>query len=180
MLYLYKEVREKYKENYAIQKALNKGELFKIESGLYSDSPVRNIFEIISKKYPQAIFTKDVAFYMHGLTDVIPQMYYVATKRNASRIKIVNVTQVFEKDLTFNIGKTQMEIMGVKINIYDKERMLIEVIRNQNTMPFDYYKEIINSYRKISNQLDMRKLESYIEKFKNDYFIFKTIQKEVF
>ena len=111
MLYLYKEIREKYKENYAIQKALKNGEIYKIESGLYSDSPAKNIFEIITKKYPQAIFTKDVAFYMHDLTDVIPQKYYVATKRYASRIKIQNAIQVFENDSIFGIGKMQMEDM---------------------------------------------------------------------
>ena len=111
MLYFYKEIREKYKENYAIQKALKNGKLFKIESGLYSDQPIKNIFEIVTKKYPQAIFTKDVAFYMHDLTDVIPQKYHVATKRNANRIKTENVIQVFEKDSIFGLGKMQMEYM---------------------------------------------------------------------
>jgi len=58
--------------------------------------------------------------------------------------------------------------------------MLIEIIRDQKTMPFDYYKEIINSYRNIGDKLNMRKLEKYMENFKNEYFILKTIQKEVF
>lgn len=43
----------------------------------------------------------------------------------------------------FEIGKSQINYNNVQINIYNKERMLIELIRNKNTIPFDYYKEII-------------------------------------
>ncbi len=42
----------------------------------------------------------------------------------------------------------QLVVESATINIYDKERMLIELIRNKNQMAFDYYKEIISNYRK--------------------------------
>ena len=55
----------------------------------------------------------------------------------------------------FNLGKTNIEFEGVNINIYDRERMLIELIKNKNNTPYDYYKEIIDNYRKIKNELDV-------------------------
>ena len=47
-------------------------------------------------------------------------------------------------------------------------------------MAFDYYKEIINSYRRKSNELDIRNIENYIKEFGTEDYIFKTIQEEVF
>ena len=56
----------------------------------------------------------------------------------------------------------------------DKERMLIELIRNKNTIPFDYYKEIINNYREIEDEIDMSLLADYLESFTNGKNIFET------
>lgn len=73
----------------------------------------------------------DSAFYFHNLTDVIPNKITLATKRNALRIKDNKITQVFTSEKLFEIGKTQIVVEGATINIYDKERMLIELIRNR-------------------------------------------------
>ena len=74
----------------------------------------------------------------------------------------------------------QMTVEGATINIYDKERMLIELIRNKNQIAFDYYKEIISNYRKIINDLDISKIEEYIERFPHEEHIYETLQREVF
>ena len=73
MILLYKELIKKYKSNYKIKKLIEEGKIFKIEKGIYSDKKDVNYLEIISKKYPNAIFTMDSAFYYHNLTDVIPE-----------------------------------------------------------------------------------------------------------
>ena len=73
-----------------------------------------------------------------------------------------------------------MNYNNVMINIYNKERMLIELIRNKNEIPFDYYKEIIGNYREIVDELDMGLLAGYLEKFKNGKNIFDIIHREVF
>lgn len=38
MIYNYKEVKEKYKNNYKIEKAIKNGEIYKIEKNVYSDT----------------------------------------------------------------------------------------------------------------------------------------------
>lgn len=180
MIYSHKEIKKIYKSDYQINKVLENKEIYKIEKNIYSDTKNINFIEIISKKYPNAIFTMDTAFYLHNLTDVIPSKMTLATKRNASRIKENKILQVFSSEKLFEIGKTEMNVEGTIINIYDKERMLIELIRNRNKIAFDYYKEIIGNYRKIINNLDISKLEEYIMLFPHEEHIYNILQREVF
>lgn len=49
--------------------------------------------EIIVKKYPEAIITGASAYYYHNLTDVIPDKIYLATKREATRIRDKRIKQ---------------------------------------------------------------------------------------
>ena len=74
----------------------------------------------------------------------------------------------------------QINIDGNNVNIYDRERLLIELIRKRASIPFDYYKEIIRNYRQISDELDMYKIEQYVSLFKNEVNLFDILQREVF
>ena len=180
MIYNYKEIKEKYKNNYKIEKAIKKGEIYKIEKNVYSDTKNVNYLELISKKYPNAIFTMDSAFYYHSLTDVIPSQFCLATKKNARLITDKHIKQFFHRSDVFDIGISLLDYGNTQIRIYNQERMLIELIRNKNTLPFDYYKEIIDSYRKRIDSLDIEKLQDYISVFPKQNHIFDTIQLEVF
>ena len=180
MLYFHKELKEKLKSDYQIQKAVSGKKYYKIEKGLYSDKKFVNPIDVIVKKYPNAIFTSDSAYYYYDLTDVIPDYFYLATKRTDSRINNKNIKQVFVPNELFDFGKVQIEIENIKINIYDEERMLVELIRKRNILPFDYYKEIIASYRKNINKLDIYKIQEYISYYKNESSLYDTLIREVF
>ena len=56
----------------------------------------------------------------------------------------------------------------------------MELIRKRNQISFDYYKEIISNYRKLSDTLDMYKIESYIALYKNEINLADAILREVF
>jgi len=181
MLFTHKELEKTFKSDYQIKKKIAEGKIYKIDRGIYSDTPAVHPLEVITKKYPFAIFTMDSAFYFHGLTDVIPQKMHLAVIRTANRrIAYNNIAAIYVLEKLLNIGKTQIVFDGVKINIYDKERMLIELIRSKKRIAFDYYKEIINTYRAIVEELDTRAIEDYSKEFDTDEYIFKTIQEEVF
>lgn len=180
MLYFHKELKERLKSDYQIQKAVSEKKYYKISNGLYSDKEHVNPLEIIVKKYPNAIFTGESAYYYYDLTDVIPDYFFLATSRTDTRINDKNIKQVYIPKELLEYGKTQIEIENVKINIYDKERILIDLIRNKNTIPFDYYKEIINNYRKIADELDIYKIQEYISHYKNEKTLYDTLQREVF
>ena len=180
MIFTYNELFEKYKNTYRITKAVENKEIFRIEKGIYSDIPNVHYLEIIMKKYSYGIFTSYSAYYYHNLTDVIPNKMYLATNRNATTINSDKIQQIRMKDELYNLGKTQIEYEGIKINIYDKERMLIDLARNKNQMGYDLYKEIVSNYRKQVNLLDTQKIEEYLQYFVNGNKIFEIIQDEVF
>ena len=76
-----------------------------------------------------AVFTGESAFYYHGLTDVIPDFYRLATVRTDGRIKDERVKQTFLKEDIFDMGQIKMPYHNTEICIYNLERMLIELIR---------------------------------------------------
>ena len=63
MLLSYNQCTEKYKTKYYLKKAVDLGELYYIEKGVYSDVRFVSELQVISFKYPNAIFTMDSAFY---------------------------------------------------------------------------------------------------------------------
>ena len=176
----YQEVVKRYGSVYHINKAIGESKLFKIGRGIYSESSTSSEIEIISARYPQAIFTMDSAFYFHGLTDVIPTILHLSTRRNMLRIRNPRVRQYFEQEKSFGVGKINLSFNGISVPIYNKERMLLELVRRQTELPFDYYKEIIRNYRQQVESLDMEKLETYMEQIDRRMNYYRILQKEVF
>lgn len=179
MLWSYHDCESRYGSYYQIKKALESKQLYKIEPGIYSDNPNISELEVISFKHAQAVFTMDSAFYYHGLTDVIPERYHLATSKDAHKIGGKRIKQYFHRDDTFPIGITTMQYHDTTIRIYDRERMLIELIRSKNFLPFDYYKEIIDSYRHTVQTIDIESLQEYIFAFPKQNHIWKAIELEV-
>ena len=180
MLYNHSEIKKIYKSDYQISKAIEDGNLFKLDKGIYSDKEIINPLIIYSKKYPSAIATMDTAFYYYDLTDVIPQKLFFATPSNYRKISNDMIYQIYVPNDILNQGKIEFDINGEKVNMYDKERLLVELIRKRKQIPFDYYKEIISNYRKISDDLDMYKIDEYLSLYKNDVILSDVLMREVF
>lgn len=179
MLMSYQDCKNRYKNGYQVKKALELGLLYKIAPGIYADAPHVSDLERVSFKYGRAVFTMDSAFYYHGMTDVIPEQYHLATLKGAHRIGEKEIKQYFYGCDTFSVGISSVQCRGTTIRIYDKERMLIELIRKKRVLPFDFYKEVIKSYRKEIEKLDIEKLQEYILFFANPKRIWETIELEV-
>ena len=180
MIYNYNEVLQKYKDDYNIKKALSNKEIYKIEKGIYSDSPYVSHLAILMKKYPTLVISGHSAYYYHDLTDVIPRKIILCTKRDATRIHDDDVKQIRMQDDLYEVGITTMEYNGTIIRIYDKERLLIDLVRNKNKMGYDLYKEIISNYRNLADSIDIRKVEKYLSHFINEDKILEMLQDEVF
>jgi len=181
MIMTYKDCIDKYRTDYQLKKALERNEVFQLEAGIYSNDKYASRFEIISVKYPKAIFTMNSAFYYYDLTDSIPKADYLATSRGARKITDSGIKQIYENSNCFGLGKTTVKNNGAIINIYNKERMLVELLRHKNSMPFDYYKEIIENFRLlISNgELDLPLIQDYVFSLPKQNMIMKALQLEV-
>lgn len=179
MFFSYADCITKYGNAYQLNKALEDGLVFKLEDGIYSDSEYESEVAIISKKYPDGIFTGEFAFYVHGLTDLIPEKYALATKAKATSLVDGRIEQIYTRDDLLNIGVIQMEVDGATIPIYDKERMIIELLRNKNKMPKDLYKEIIGNYRRIIESLEVWRIQEYLDIFPKSKMIKKAFDEEI-
>lgn len=179
MLFSYKQCIEQYGSDRKLKQAIGDGQIFKIEKGIYSDNEYVPELSVISMKYPNVIFTLNSAFYYHGLTDVIPNFYYLAAPKNRKRIKDKRVKQIYENSKELYLGAVSMEYNNTSIKIYNKERMLVELIRNKNMLPFDYYKEIIINYRRIIEKLDIQLIQEYVYALPKTSMIMEVLEMEV-
>jgi len=179
MLYSYKESINKYGSKYLLKKAVEAGEFFRQDDGIYSDERYVSEDLVIAVKYPKAIYTLNSAFYRYGLTDVIPEKYCLATDRDAAKIGDDRVVQIFERRDLLTLGSVTIEEDGFIINIYNKERMLIELLRHKSKLPFDYYKEVLLNYREIIDDLDIRLIQDYAYEVPKSAKIMETLQLEV-
>lgn len=180
MIYTYKQCLEKYGSDYQINKAIKRELLFKIEKGIYADTPIVSTFEIIVTKYPNAIFTLDSAFYYHNLTDVIPEEYWIATNKSSRELRDKRIKQIFIDSKLLNIGVVTAHKKNITYRIYDKERMLIELLRYKNKLPYDYYKEILSTYRDIIQDLDIERIQKHAKEFPCSKKLSLALEKEVF
>ncbi len=179
MLLSYQECIEKYGSDYSVKKMISNGSLFMKEKGIYSTNRNTPEIEIILFKNPKTVLTGRSAFFYHGLTDVIPEQYYLASKRTDYRIRDSRVKQSFQKEDIFEAGITNINYANSSIRIYSKERMLVELIRFRKSIPLGYYKEIIRNYRHLIYEMDFSLVEEYTSMFHSNKVLLDIIQKEV-
>ena len=179
MLYTYNDCISEYGSDYQLKKALSDQKLYKVEKGVYSSEKYASELAVVSLKYPEAVFTDESAYYYHDLTDVIPDKYFLATRRTDTRIKDKRVVQSFVSNEVFDHGIIDMKYNNDVIRIYSRERMLIELIRFRSRYSYDYYKEIILNYRRMIYDLDFFKVEEYAALFANGNNIMKIIEAEI-
>ena len=134
---------------------------------------------MISHRYPRGVITLLSAFYHYGLTDVIPEVCDLATSRNAAKIHDPRVRQFFVPDDILSLGAVTDQEHDYPIRIYSRERLLIELLRYKNKLPFDLYKEVLLNFRKIISQLNMQDIQDYVIQMPKQKMIMEALQMEV-
>jgi hypothetical protein len=180
MFLTYSDALRKYGSRYQLRKAVSENKLKHVSHGYYSTTGDHDSLSLIARKYPDAIVTGLTAFYIHGLTDVIPDVIDVASKRRGTKISDSRIKQHFVPEDWLDTGKSTIVHDGVELTIYDQERMLLELIRSRNKLPYDIYKEIVASYRRRADDLDLYKLQDYAEVMPRGARHLDIVMKEVF
>lgn len=182
MIYKAEELIKSHKNHYGIKKKISSGEYYKVSHGLYSDiNPLLNELECIFATYPNAVLTMESAFAFYGLTDYVPDKYHIATSQKAHKIQNDKVSQLYMTSEILTIGKQVIKTEYGFINIYDKERMLIELLRLKKKIDYSLFKEVVGSYRKLAadNELDNHKIVKYCSLFKNGANLRREIQEVI-
>lgn len=180
MIQRYRDLKKQEKNRSATDRRIQNEKLFRVERGLYASTPHVTTLEKLAITYPEAVFTGPSAFYFWGMTNDIPDYYYLATHRDGAKIRSPEVIQKFIEGSLLSLGKTTLTFEGIPLVIYDKERMLIDLIRFRSRYPLNFYKEIIRFYRSHLAVLDLGKVEAYLAHFPHASHIMEVIQKEVF
>ena len=180
MMMTYAECVDRFGTRYQTKKKINTDSLFLIERGIYAEQPDVPEIAVLAHKYPRAVFTMQTAFYFHDMTDVIPEKYDLATGRNAAKITDNRVKQHFYPDNILQEGADTFPYMGYDLIMYNRERMLIELIRYKSKLPYDYYKEILLNYRRILPSLNIQKIQDYAILVPKSDTVLSVLQTEVF
>ena len=180
MLYTFVECKEKFGSPYQIEKATADGRLWKMGTGVYSDTGEENELEIVQWKHPKAVMTLDSAYFYHDLTDSVPEFYYMATDHGARPIADPLVKQCYLPKGTAGIGVTTIEYCGDKVRTFDLERLLIETARMKGKIAPDLYKEVVLSFRRRATELAAYKIADYLAHFAKRDAIETIIYEEVF
>lgn len=161
MLLTYQETLVEFGSRHHVRKALTDGRIHLVTRGIYSTDPEEDSLAIVMKLYPNAIVTGQTALYFHGLITAAPERIDLATKRRGTKISNYSVRQHFVPESWLAIGVTKIAIDGIHVTVYDRERMLLELMRSRKKIPYDLYREAVASFRLISDRLDIYKLQDY-------------------
>ena len=180
MILSYAEALDKYGSRHFVRKALKEKQLVRFGQNQYSTDKVYDSMDAAIKQYPSAIVTGITAYYIHGLTDTVPDTVDLATKRGGTKIVLPYVTQHFIPKEWLDTGSITLFYDGSFIPIYDQERMLLELMRNRSKLPFDLYKEIVAAYRARQDSLNIHRLQDYAEQMPRGRKHLGLILREVF
>ncbi len=150
---------------HGLRKMLENGSMRRLSRNLYSErDDSESTLSAIFKLYPHAIITGLTALYLHGLIDMPPERIDIATKRGGTKVRNGSAHQLFIPESWLDVGATRIVFDGEDLPVYDLERMLLELMRNRNKIPYDLYREAVRSYRNRADELDIYKLQDYAAK----------------
>ena len=151
-----------------------KKELEKITNGLYA-LPSENIDEYLyfSYRIPKGIFSHETAAYLQGLSTRMPLVYVMTVKvgDNVSRVKSARDNIIFKyvKKNYYEIGKINMiSPFGREISVYDKEKTILDIIKDKDRIDSQVFSEVIKSYF-ASKEKNLLKLSKYAIKMNMEH-----------
>ena len=168
-----------YGSKYRVSKMVRDNKLYKVDAGVYADRPDVPEVEILQAKYPNAVLTLNSAYYYYGLSDEIPEAYYLATERNSRQITDPRAVHLRVPCGTGQIGLIETSMLGDHIRIYDRERLLIETMRYRTKLPYDLYREVIDGFRDMRHELYGAKIDDYLKEFPRRTALMDHIRREI-
>ena len=150
------------------------GKLEKVATGLYA-LPHENIDEYLyfSYRIPKGIFSHETSAYLQGLSTRMPLIYVMTVKigDNVSRVKSARDNIIFKyvKKDYYEIGKINIiSPFGRKISVYDKERTILDIIKDKDRIDSQVFSEVIKSYF-ASKEKNLLKLSKYAIKMNMEH-----------
>jgi len=149
--------------NYQLKQSVEKGWLVKLKQGLYkwAEYETEEIFEV-AHIVPQGVFCLLTACSFYELTTHVPAQYQVAIpdERKVVLPPYPPIKLYYWNEVPFTVGITTVEISSGKIQMYDVEKTVCDVVRHQNKIGLDVVKEVVKSYLQRKNR-NLNQLNTY-------------------
>lgn len=133
-----------------------------IESSMKVDFQWEDLI-IIAKSIPQGIVCLISALALYELTDEIPREHWIAVSHSTTAPKRENTRIVRMRDMS--TGKTTFRIGQESVNIFDRERTIIDAFRYlSKEIAIKALKAAVSG--RSQKKLDIKKFQSYAKQFR--------------
>ena len=123
---------------------------------------------IIARLFPKAVIFLESAMMHYGYTDRIPLAWQIAVDRYSKTtqydIEYPLIEPYYLKPKFIDIGIDTIQVDGVEVRIYDRDRTICDVLRYENKLEREVFTNAIKRYVKDPKK-DVRNLFEYAEKF---------------
>ena len=152
-----------------IKRLLNEGIITKAKRGFYelTDYVIREEV-IIARLFPRAVIFLESALFHYGYTDRIPLAWQIAVDRYSKttqyKIDYPLIKPYYLEPKFLDIGIDILEIDGIEIRIYNRDRTICDVLRYEKKLEKEVFNNAIGRYIEDSKK-NIRKLFEYAEIF---------------
>ena len=150
-----------------IKRMVQEGTISKIKYGYYELTEyIPNDLVIVARLFPDSVIFLESALFYYGYIDRVPQEIQIAVDRSSKTtkydIEYPMVKPFYMEPRFLEVGVEAIEIDGVKIRIFNRDRTMCDVLRFEKKMDYEVFSSAIESYIKDPNKV-VRNLFEFAE-----------------
>lgn len=152
-----------------IKKLMEEGLITKIKYGFYELTdyiPREEV--IIARLFPESVIFLESALFYYEYTDRIPSFWQIAVNKNSNKfqynIDYPLIKPYYLEPKFIEIGVDTIEIEGVEVRLYDRDRTICDVLRYETKLEKEVFTNAIKNYVK-GPKKNVRNLFEYAEIF---------------
>lgn len=152
-----------------IKRLIEEGYISRIKHGFYESieyPPKEEV--IIARLFPEAVIFLESSLMYYGYTDRIPTAWQIAVNRHSKtsqyNIEYPLIEPYFLEPKFINIGVDTIQVDGVDIRIYDRDRTICDTLRYEKKLDEEVFNNSIQRYIKDSRK-NVRRLFEYAKEF---------------
>ncbi len=134
---------------YAINKAIESGEVVRLKNGVYAlDSALADNMIDVERIVPRGVLCLYSAWSYYGLSTQIPDAFYIAVEkhRKVAVPPFPPITLCYWQKEYYEMGAVETYISGYRVRIYDLEKSVCDAIKFRNKIGKDVCAEILKTY----------------------------------
>ena len=149
--------------------------------GIYVEGSYDKLASIMAR-YPTAVVTLETALTLHGITDdFVSAPFFLSFNIGYRPVKEDSIVQIWEDKDTRLLGTIIMKRDGIEFLCYDKERLLIELLRREKHVSMEVFQAAVFYYRKAVSDgtINLPKLRDYCKSLPKGNKYRERIRKEI-